>query len=78
MSDWQDARKMTPRMFKTALKQLELTQAGAARFVGVSERTARRFASGETKVPASVALLLQVCVALSIEPRVPGWHRNQN
>jgi len=71
MSDWQKDREMTPRQFKMVVKQLGLTQAGAGRYVGVSERTARRFISGHAEIPASVVLLLRACVALDIKPRVP-------
>ena len=52
---------MTPTDFRAALARLGLTQAGAARLLGVDERTARRWARGERQVPEPVRRLLWAC-----------------
>jgi plasmid maintenance system antidote protein VapI len=49
---------MTPDQLRTELTRLGLTQAGAARFLKVDERTIRRWATGDKEVPEAVALLL--------------------
>ena len=42
---------MTPSDFRAALDRLGLTLVGAARVVGVDDRTVRRWANGERAVP---------------------------
>jgi hypothetical protein len=55
---------MTPAQFRTALDRLKLSQLGAGRLFGAeSERTPRRWASGERAVPKSVAILLRLMLA---------------
>jgi hypothetical protein len=45
---------VTAKQFRAALKRLSLSQRGAARLFKVDERTARRWALGERKVPQDV------------------------
>jgi transcriptional regulator with XRE-family HTH domain len=52
---------MTSDAFRAALDRLGLTQAGAARLLGVNDRTARKWACGETPVPETVRRLLLAC-----------------
>ena len=47
--------RVTPTDFRAALARLGLTQAGAARLLGVDERTARRWARGERQVPGELS-----------------------
>jgi hypothetical protein len=55
---------MTPVQFRHALDRLKLSQLGAGRLFGAeSERTPRRWASGERSVPKSVAILLRLMLA---------------
>jgi hypothetical protein len=55
---------VTPTQFQAALDRLKLSQLGAGRLFGAeSERTPRRWASGERGVPASVAILLRLMLA---------------
>jgi DNA-binding transcriptional regulator YiaG len=49
---------MTPDAFRSELSRLGLTQAGAAAFLDVDERTVRRWAAGDKPVPKTVELLL--------------------
>ena len=55
------AGRVTQAEFRAALARLGLTQAGAARLLGVDERTARRWARGERQVPEPVRRLLWAC-----------------
>lgn len=52
---------MTPTEFRAALARLNLSQAAAARVLGVDARTARRWALGERDVPPPVERLLWAC-----------------
>ena len=49
---------MTAIQFRAMLKRLKLSQRGAARLFEVDERTARRWALGERKVPETIATRL--------------------
>jgi transcriptional regulator with XRE-family HTH domain len=51
-------RRMTSHRFRTVLSKLNLTQVQAAHVLGVTARTARRYALGEVRVPNPVAKLL--------------------
>lgn len=57
---------MTANQYRAAIEKLGLTQNGAAAFLGVSERTGRRFALGEVAVPSSVAMLLRLMIRLKL------------
>jgi len=59
---------MTPTQYRTAIKSLGLSQRGAARLLGVNERTSRRWALGELPIPRAAALLLALMVKLKISP----------
>jgi DNA-binding transcriptional regulator YiaG len=50
---------MTAKKFRATLAKLELSQRGAARLFNVNERTSRRWALGELKVPDNIAHKLQ-------------------
>jgi hypothetical protein len=54
---------MAPDQFRAALERLGLTQAGAAKLFKADERTARRWALGESDIPTGVAMLLNLLVA---------------
>ena len=45
-------------MFRSALRRAGLTQRGAARALGINERTVRRYAAGE-RIPMVVWLALK-------------------
>jgi DNA-binding XRE family transcriptional regulator len=70
-------RTMTARQLKAAIKGLGMTQAGAARFVGVSERTMRRMIAAEVDVHVSIVLLLRLMIYTNQKPVVPEWTRDQ-
>jgi len=53
---------MTPLQFRTTLTKLSLSQVQAAHVLGVTPRTARRWALGEVKIPAPAGKLLRLMV----------------
>lgn len=51
--------EVTPDAFRAHLTRLGYSQAGFARFIGYSDRSVRRFASGVEPVPLVVQRLLE-------------------
>jgi hypothetical protein len=51
---------MTQNQFRCSLDRLGLTQVGVARMLGGDERTFRRYALGEAKVPTTLAIILRL------------------
>jgi hypothetical protein len=51
---------MTQNQFRATLDRLGLTQVGIARMLGGDERTFRRYALGEAKVPTTLAIILRL------------------
>jgi DNA-binding transcriptional regulator YiaG len=72
---WQTQRSMTPTQYKRIIRELGMSQAGSGRFLGFSERTARRFISGDATIPPAAALLLRAMVVHKEVPVVPDWER---
>ena len=72
---WQDERSMTGRQYRAIIAQLGMSQAAAGRYLGISERTTHRYASGDAHVRASDALLLRSLVHHGEQPVVPPWVR---
>lgn len=70
---WQTQRSMTGGEFQAAFRELGMLQAQAARFLGVSERQARRYVLGVTPVPPAMALLLRSMMHHRDIPIVPAW-----
>jgi len=56
---WLNERALSPKAYGRALTELGLNQSSAARLLGISSRSSRRYASGESNVPPVVALLLR-------------------
>lgn len=76
--NWQQQRTMTPEDYVFVLKRLKLSQAAAGRYLGISARTSRRYANGDSMIPVSQVLLLRALLAGGWAPVVPRWHRGQN
>lgn len=74
---WQ-IRALSPREFKYAIDALGIDQAKCARFLGISERTTRRYIRGEIPIPPAHALLLRAMIRLRAKPVVPAWNGEQN
>ncbi|MDP2322589.1 MAG: helix-turn-helix domain-containing protein [Gammaproteobacteria bacterium] len=50
---------MTPTQLRAALTKAGLSQRGAARLLGIDERTMRRYCAGDLPVPRVVELALR-------------------
>jgi DNA-binding transcriptional regulator YiaG len=61
-------RYMTPKQYAAAIEALGLSQRAAGAFLGVDERTSRRWVLGESAIPESAAKLLRLMVCLKIAP----------
>jgi DNA-binding transcriptional regulator YiaG len=59
---------MTPKQYAAAIERLGLSQRGAAAFLGVDERTSRKWIAGDNRVPESVAMLLRLMIKLKLNP----------
>src|SRR5262245_41445122 len=51
---------MTADRYSLLIKRLHLSQRGASRFMGINERTSRRYASGEAPVDRRTGMLLEI------------------
>jgi hypothetical protein len=78
MTNWQYQRTMTPDQLEMAIDLLGLDRAKLGRVIGRSERTMRRYARGERKMPASEVLLIRALVRYRVRPVVPDWSRELN
>lgn len=59
---------MTPRQYAEAIDRLGLSQRAAGRFLGVDERTSRKWIAGDSRIPEAVAKLLRLMVRLRLNP----------
>jgi len=62
---------MSPATYLRITKAFGLNRANAARYLGVSTRTERRFANGEADIPVAVVLLLRALIHFGGRPVVP-------
>jgi DNA-binding transcriptional regulator YiaG len=51
---------MSPQQFRNVLRRLGVNQVQAAKRLGVNPRTVRRWVAGDSRIPESVSLLLQL------------------
>jgi len=54
---------MSPDEYREAIERLGLSQNGAARLLGVDERTSRRWALGERDIPPPAERFLRYLIA---------------
>lgn len=59
---------MTPKQYAEIIERLGLSQRGAAKFLGVDERTSRKWIAGDARIPESAAKLLRLMVKLKLSP----------
>jgi hypothetical protein len=59
---------MNPKQFRALIENAGLTQGGAGHLIGLTDRTMRRYVSGETPVPKVVVYAL----LYAIEQRKKG------
>jgi|tagenome__1003787_1003787.scaffolds.fasta_scaffold20068067_1 hypothetical protein len=57
-----------PEGYALAIEALGLSQRDAGVFLGVNERTSRRWVLGESTIPESAAKLLRLMVRLKLSP----------
>jgi hypothetical protein len=67
LADWKPGN-MTANQYRKALEALELSQARAAEFFGISLRTSQGYALDEYPVPEAIAKLLRLMVRLKLKP----------
>jgi hypothetical protein len=60
--------QMTPKQYASAIHALGLSQRAAGAFLGVDERTSRRWVLGESAIPESVSKLLRLMIRLKLKP----------
>jgi hypothetical protein len=60
---------MTAAQYREAIAALGLSQAAAAEFLGVADRSSRRWALGEREVPPPVERFLRFLIAKRIKPQ---------
>jgi DNA-binding transcriptional regulator YiaG len=51
---------MSPQQFRHALRHLGVNQVQAAKRLRVNARTVRRWVAGDSKIPESVTLLMEI------------------
>ena len=59
---------MTPKQYAAAIEKLGLSQRGAGKFLGVDERTSRKWVAGDARIPQAVGMLLRLMVKLKLNP----------
>lgn len=59
---------MTPKQYADAIDKLALSQRASGRFLGVDERTVRKWIAGDARIPEAVAKLLRLMVSRKITP----------
>jgi predicted transcriptional regulator len=68
---WQAEREMAPGELAAAIERYRLTQADVGAWLGVTERTVRRYLRGTAVIPVPIVLLLRALEAMQVEPDVP-------
>ena len=58
---------MTPKQYAEAIERVGLSQRAAGKFLGVDERTSRKWVAGDNRVPESVAMLLRLMIRLKLK-----------
>lgn len=74
-TDESERRKaMNAEEYAKALDRLGLSQRGGARFLGIDERTSRRWIADDTKIPDCVDKLLRLMICLDLSPAQVNQH----
>jgi hypothetical protein len=68
---WQQNRTMTGAEFQATISRLGMQQHHAAKWLGITERQARRYVLGDTPVPTATVLLLRAMAHHREQPMVP-------
>ena len=59
---------MTANQYSVIIEKLGLSQRGAGKFLGVNERTSRRWIAGDSRIPEAAAKLLRLMIQMKISP----------
>ena len=70
---WQLERTMTADQYAEVIKDLGLSLAASARYLGISTTTAARYKRGTATVPEAHAMLLRAVRDLGVQLVVPPW-----
>jgi hypothetical protein len=70
---WQNERAMSGKQYKEILKELDLSQAAAGRWLDYSERTSNRYAMETLPIPLSVAFALRALAETGALPIIPPY-----
>ena len=72
MNDWVwHDRTTSAAMFQLALDELKMSQAGAARFLGVTSRQVARYLDGTRDIPIPTMMLLRLMLKTKHRPAIP-------
>ena len=66
-------RTMTAAQYAEILRDLDLSLAASARYLGISTTTAARYRRGTATVPEAHAMLLRAVRDLGVQLVVPPW-----
>lgn len=69
---WQTQRTMTGTEFQATISRLGMQQHHAAKWLGITDRQARRYVLEHTPVPTAVVLLLRSMAHHREQPLVPS------
>jgi hypothetical protein len=73
---WQTNRTMTGPEFQALVRRLGMQQHHAAKWLGITDRQARRYVLGDTPVPTATVLLLRSMAHHREQPLVPKLDEN--
>ena len=68
---WQCDRTAGPGEFLLLQNQLGISQAALSRYLGVSDRTVRRYVNGDSLIPEAHVLLVRALLHFKVRPLVP-------
>jgi DNA-binding transcriptional regulator YiaG len=63
---WSKRREMSPLEFRQHIEHFGVSKSAMARLLGVSNRTARRYALGEASIPPAQVLLIRALFAAAM------------
>ena len=70
---WQLDCTMSAQQYAEILRDLDLSIAASARYLGISTTTAARYKRGTAQVPEAHAMLLRAVRDLGVQLIVPPW-----
>lgn len=70
---WQSRTQMSGLEFTRAYKAFGLSQAAMARWLDISERTARRYVTQDIRIPVAHAMLIRLVRACNEQPIAPPY-----